>query len=326
MEAEPRQVVHQRVVHALEPERLVREHLRHVVARDERVLVAEHEQRARRRAVDQVHRRLEVGDARALGAGEGPGDVEAVLGQEVVEVVAGDAPRDLRIALADQVGVAVAQLEQAAVDPLVSGSALARPQTSAVVEQHLQLVDVVGRARPGAVELRHDRADAAGVARDHPAERAVLVRRGVRPEGELVLVLGLRAQVVEDQPRLDAREAALGVDLQQAVEVLGEVDHYSDVGRLAREAGAAAPCEKRRAVLAAEPHRLDDVRDRAGNDDADRQLAVVRACRGVERAVARGEPHLAFDGRPQVVLELAHIGSANYLGERNSKPSTSGRW
>jgi len=52
VETEPRQVVRQRLVHALEPERLVRKHLRHVVAGDERVLVAEHEQRARRRAVD----------------------------------------------------------------------------------------------------------------------------------------------------------------------------------------------------------------------------------------------------------------------------------
>jgi len=237
-------------------------------------------------------------------------------------VACANEPRSFRnaIALADQVGVAVAQLEQAAVDLLVSGSALARPQTSAVVEQHFQLVDVVGRARPGAVELRHDRADAAGVARDHPAERAVLVRRGVGPEGELVIVLGLRAQVVEDQPRLDAREAALGVDLQQVVEVLGEVDHHGDVGRLARESRAAAPREERRAVFAAEPHRLDDVRDRAGNDDADRQLAVVRAGRGVERPVARGEPHLAFDGLPQIVLELAHAAYLAASARFSSRP------
>ena len=52
--------------------------------------------------VDQVHRRLEDGDAGALGADERARDVEAVLGQQLVEVVAGDAARDLREARADQ--------------------------------------------------------------------------------------------------------------------------------------------------------------------------------------------------------------------------------
>ena len=55
-------------------------------------------------------------DAGALGADERARDVEAVLGQQLVEVVAGDAPRDVREALADQVGVAVAQVAQPRVD------------------------------------------------------------------------------------------------------------------------------------------------------------------------------------------------------------------
>ena len=123
---EPREVVYvlpqlghvldQRLVHPLEPERPVLEHRRHAVAGHERVLVARARAATARRAVDQVHRRLEVGDAGALGAGEGAGDVEAVVREQVVEVVARDAPRDLRVALADQLGVAVAQLDQAAVD------------------------------------------------------------------------------------------------------------------------------------------------------------------------------------------------------------------
>ena len=48
------------------------------------------------RARDQLERGAEDGDAGALGADQRPGDVEAVLGQQRVEVlVAGDAPRDL---------------------------------------------------------------------------------------------------------------------------------------------------------------------------------------------------------------------------------------
>ena len=49
---------------------------------------------------------LQHGDAGALGADQRAGDVEAVLGQQLVEIVAGDAARNFRIARADQVGVA----------------------------------------------------------------------------------------------------------------------------------------------------------------------------------------------------------------------------
>ena len=59
---------------------------------------AEDEQAARGRAVDQADGRFQDGDAGALGAGQRGGDVEAVLGQQAVEVVAGDAARQLRVA------------------------------------------------------------------------------------------------------------------------------------------------------------------------------------------------------------------------------------
>ena len=56
------------------------------------------------------------GHARALGADERARDVEAVLGQQLVEVVARDAAGDCRpaVARADRVGVAVAQVAQVA--------------------------------------------------------------------------------------------------------------------------------------------------------------------------------------------------------------------
>jgi hypothetical protein len=55
-----------------------------------------------------VHRCLEDRHARSLGAGEGSGDVESLLRKQVVEVVSGDSPGDVRIALADEVAVTVA--------------------------------------------------------------------------------------------------------------------------------------------------------------------------------------------------------------------------
>ena len=65
----------------------------------------------------QVQAGLEHGDAGSLRAREGPRDVEAALGQQVVEVIAGDAARQvLGIAPADLVGIAVAQGLELGVD------------------------------------------------------------------------------------------------------------------------------------------------------------------------------------------------------------------
>ena len=94
-----------------EADRLELEDLRHVVAGGVDVRVAEHEQRARLRArSSRSIVGLQNGDAGAFGADQRARDVEAVLGQQFVEVVARHAARDLREPRADQVGVAVAQL------------------------------------------------------------------------------------------------------------------------------------------------------------------------------------------------------------------------
>ena len=290
------------------PSRLVLEHLHHVVGRGRGVDVAGDDERAAGRAVDQVHGRLEHGHAGALGAGERPGDVEAVLGQQVVEVVAGDAARDLRVPLADQVAVAVGERTQPRGELVGHARAVgADAEALAAVGQHLELGHVVGRPRPGAVELRHHRVHAAGVVADHPAERAVVVGRRVGAEGEPVLAVGLLAQPVEDDARLDARELPLGVDLDDPVQVLGEVEDDRDVHALTREARAAAAREDRRAVLAGDRDRGDHVVDAPRDHDADRQLAVVGARRGVERAVAGAEADLAVDRVAQRRLERGGI-------------------
>ena len=101
----------QDVVQPLQAGRLELQDLRDVVARAVDVGVAEHQQRLDRRAVDQVQAGLQDGDARPLRARQRPGDVKPVLGQQVVEVVAGDAARQvLGIAAADLVGVSIAEV------------------------------------------------------------------------------------------------------------------------------------------------------------------------------------------------------------------------
>ena len=172
VEADHLHVLEQHGVHALEAERLCIEHLADVVGRLVLVVVAEHEQGAVGRGMDEVDARFEHQRAGALGSGQRSGDVESPLRQEIVEVVAGDAAREVGVARADLVGVVVAQVAQARIDLAAPAAVGGDPlqllvarfpdlQPGAVVEEEVELVDVVGHPRPGPVELGPDRADTA---------------------------------------------------------------------------------------------------------------------------------------------------------------------
>ena len=79
------------------------------------VVEADDRQHALLRAVDQVERGPQDRDAGDFGADQRARDVEAVLRQQLVEIfVAGDAARDFRIARADEVAVAIAEIRPAA--------------------------------------------------------------------------------------------------------------------------------------------------------------------------------------------------------------------
>ena len=103
VDAEQRHVLDQRVVHPLDRDRLVLARDRDVVGGAELVRVADDEERDARRLRDQLERRLEDRHARRLRADERARDLEPLLGEQLVEVVARDAARDLRIAGADLV-------------------------------------------------------------------------------------------------------------------------------------------------------------------------------------------------------------------------------
>src|SRR5581483_11427983 len=86
------------------------------LGRRDDVGITEDEQYALRRAAHQLRRRREHERARALRADQRAGDVEPVLGQQLVEVVARDAALDLREARADQLAVAVGEARERRVD------------------------------------------------------------------------------------------------------------------------------------------------------------------------------------------------------------------
>jgi hypothetical protein len=233
-------VADEHVVDRLARHRLRRHHVRYVVGGLEDRLVAEDQQRTRRRPRRELHRRLRHDRARALGADEGARDLEALLRQQLVEVEPRHAARDLREALADAIGFAVTQRAQRCVDPALAVAARAKPlelvvrrradgELRAVVQDDVHRHDVVGRA-PG-----HHRVRAAGVVADHAAERRVGVRRGVGREAQPVLALERLRELVTDHARLDARQPALRVDLDNVVHVARDVDDHGRVRRLAGE-------------------------------------------------------------------------------------------
>ena len=270
--------------------------------------IAEHQQRLDGRAVDQVQAGLQDGDARPLRARQRPGDVEALLGQQVVEVVAGDPARQvLGIAAADLVGVAVAKGLEPGVDLALAPPSADDPlqlllargadgHPGAVVEQDVQLVDLVG-GPPG--PQAHQRVDAARVVADHPAQRVVGVRRGVRGEGQAV-PLGLGAEVVQHRARLHPRQLRSG-SIERTL--LTCFDQSITTATLQQPPVRLVPPPRERSGA---PWRRQtatvsiDVLDVPRDHDADRHLAVVRAVGRVEGPAAGVEPDLAADRPAQL--------------------------
>ncbi len=271
--------VDEQSVEAFEADRLEGEDGGDVVGSDEGVVEAEGDEAAVLRALAQFAGGFEDGDAGALGAHQRARDVEAVLRQELVEVVAGDAARDVGESLADEAGASVAQAAQAGVDFAATAACgddggefffrcAADGHARAVVEEDVERLDVVDRL------AAEQAVDAAGVVADHAAEGAAAVGCRVGGEGELVL-LGFVAEGVEDEARLDAGEARGGIKVEDRVHVAGEIDDDGDVAALAGEAGAAATREDGRAELAACGDGGNDVGGVEGQDKADGDLAVV---------------------------------------------------
>ena len=143
----------------------------------------------------------------------------------------------------------------------------------------------------------------AGVVADHSSNGAVLMCRRIGSEGKVVLFGGV-AQLIVDQPGFDPSVVFLRVQLEQTVEVLGEVQHDRDIAGLSSEARSSAAPQDGNAMLAADCDRFDDVLDRARDDSANGDLTIVREVGGVDRARSRIEAHLGVGSPAKLVDEL----------------------
>ena len=225
--------------------------------------------------------------------------MESIFGEQVIEVVTGDAARNVRILAANLISIAVGELLQAGVDlgaapafvhdtAKIFFAGCAHVQALAVVGQDFERLDVVVRF------AGHDRVHAAGVVADHASEGAAAMGGGVGREGQ-VMLLGGGADVVEDYSRLHAGNPALGIDLEDIRHVLREIEDDRHVAALAGQGSSAAASEERSVMVAAEGDGGEHVFFVARNDYADRDLAIVGAVGRVERASAGVEADLSSE-------------------------------
>ena len=229
--------------------------------------------------------------------------MKAIFRQQIIQVIAGDAARDVGKFLADETGVLIGNICQTAVDlatpsgfsadpSQIIGRSLPDFHAHAVVGDDFEFFDVV-------VGLsRHHRVDAAGIVSDHAPEGAAVVGCRVGCEGQMIFFGGV-AEMIENDTGLDASDAAGGINLQDCCHVLGKIQHDGDVAALARQRCAAAPAKQGCAKFAADRNCGEHVICIVRKNNADRNLAIVRAIGRIKRAAAVVEADFAANARAQ---------------------------
>jgi hypothetical protein len=144
---------------------------------------------------------------------------------------------------------------------------------------------------------------AAGVVADHSAQRAAVVRGWIGRQRKPVRG-GRVAQLIADDAGLHAGKPVLGIEFDDAVEVLGEVDEHTSVDALPGQPGAAAAGGDRQLILTAQLDGGDDIVGIAGKHDPGRNLTIDGGIVGVQRAITRRETHFACDCTAQLAGQL----------------------
>src|SRR5690348_10960548 len=84
-----------------------------------------------------------------------------------------------------------------------------------------------------------------------------------------------------------------GIELENPVHVLGQIHDYRNITALTGEAGTAAACQNRGAIMPRRGDSGDDIVRISWDDDSDRYLPIIRAVRRIERAAAIIKSHFA---------------------------------
>ena len=137
---------------------------------------------------------------------------------------------------------------------------------------------------------------------DHASERAPRMRRGIRPEHQLMRG-DCPLEIVEHDTRLHACRSTISINLENRVQVTRHIDHDSRVAALTRQARSGAARQNRRLMDATDPYGLDDIVNGPRMNDRDWDLAVVGSVGGVQSPGAGVKSDFACDACAQRSLE-----------------------
>ena len=258
------------------------------------------------RTVDQAEFGFEHGDARTFAADDCSRHMETVFRKELIEVIAGDAPGNIRISRANERGVLIANRSELGVDspaataPSDEGTQFcfrrrANVQFRAIVEQNAKLFDIINRL------AGEQGMSPARIVPYHSAQRASAVGGRIRTKCQMVN-FGALAQAVQHDPRLNARNSGARIELQNLVHVFGEIQNNRDIAALAGKARASPTRQNRSAIFSACGYGCDHIIVVSRNHQADGNLTIVGSVCGVERATAAVEAHLSAHGPSKFVL------------------------
>src|ERR1700719_319596 len=147
---------------------------------------------------------------------------------------------------------------------------------------------------------------AAGIVPDHSADGAAIMRRRVWRKS-LLVDLGAVAQRVEHHTRLNTSVSLRGIELENLIHVLVEIQDDSDVAGLPGQASARATREDGRAELFACGDCGNYVGGVARDNEADWDLTIVGRIRRIKRAAAGIEAHFAAHSSLQLVLQFGRL-------------------
>lgn len=267
--------VDQPVVHPFQRYRVVLQHDRHRIGGIVDIGIAEYGQRHRFRALYELDFGAQHRHQRGLAADEQFREIEAVLRQQGIEIVARHPARNIGIVLTDVRRVLITDLPQAVPQfrkPVLGIRADPTPQP--VVGQDFQPPYRIDHF-PVSLCRR-----SAGIVADHSADRAADMCRRFRADHQVV-PRQLRIQRVKRDARFHDRGAGRRIDRDQPITVLAPVQHHGRIAALTGQTGAATAREHRHIVLAAHRDGGGRVLRCARQHHTERHRAVVRGIGGV---------------------------------------------
>ena len=132
------------------------------------------------------------------------------------------------------------------------------------------------------------------------------------------VLLYLFLQFIQHDPGLDPDKLLLCIDPEHVIHVFREIDYHRDIAALSRQARAAATARNGGSEFSARRDGFDHVAAIARNHHSDRNLSIVGAVRGVERAIAVVKTDFSTQISSQLTLQCANIDIDLHVHTRGS--------